>query len=170
MTIQTHNVYIAKPIADFVVSLGTDGRVASQGTLSKALSKDKKLAAEISQEQKQADKAEHTVDDTAVEADVAAPKTDGKLIVAEEISEGHVSWAARKLFSVILPIMHADGHANPVRLFFASLGGDSPFIFWSLFLGGMTLVRLLQSAQAWYLGYWAEQYETHDPADVNPLK
>lgn len=87
-------MYIAKPIADFVIALGTDGRVASQGTLSKALSKDKKLAAEINQEQKAADKAEHTVDQTTVEPEGEAQKSDGKLIVAEEISEGHVSWAA----------------------------------------------------------------------------
>lgn len=58
----------------------------------------------------------------------------------------------------------------PVRLYFASLGGDSPVIFWSLFLGGMTLVRLLQSFQAWYLGYWASQYETHDPAEVDAVR
>ncbi|KAI0344119.1 multidrug resistance-associated ABC transporter [Trametopsis cervina] len=145
----THNVYIARPIADYVVSLGTDGRIASQGTLSKALSNDKALAKEIEKEAKEADKAEHTIDDTVVEPE-AAPKSDGKLILDEEISEGHVGWPALKLY-------------------FLSLGGDSPIIFWSLFLGNMFMTRLLQSAQFWYLGYWAEQYETHDPSEVNPV-
>ncbi|KAI0697137.1 multidrug resistance-associated ABC transporter [Cytidiella melzeri] len=145
----THNVYIARPIADYVVSLGTDGRISSQGTLSKALSNDKALAKEIAKEEKVADKADHTVDDTVVEP-AAPPKSDGKLIVAEEISEGHVGWPALKLY-------------------FASLSGDSPIIFWSLFLGAMLMTRLMQTAQAWYLGYWAQQYEIHDPSEVNPV-
>ena len=54
-----------------------------------------------------------------------------------------------------------------VKLYFAALGGDSPIIFWSLFLGGMTLCRLIKTAQAWYLGYWARQYETHEPSEVD---
>lgn len=80
-----------------MVSLGTDGRIASLGTLSKALSKDKHLAAEVAEEQKATDKAEHTVDDTTVEP--SAPAKNGKLIVEEEMSEGHVSWSACKYLS-----------------------------------------------------------------------
>ncbi len=103
--LQTHNVHIAKPVADYVVAIGTDGRIASQGSLSKALSSNKKLAKEVAQEAKVADKAEHTVDDTA-DAGVKDPEVaqsseadkdaDGKLILDEEISEGHVGWPARK--------------------------------------------------------------------------
>ena len=44
---QTHNVSMASPIADFVVALGTDGRVISQGSIASALEHDKKLAAEV---------------------------------------------------------------------------------------------------------------------------
>lgn len=41
-------------------------------------------------------KAEHTVDEAEPGEETAAPKSDGKLIVEEEIQEGHVGWPARK--------------------------------------------------------------------------
>lgn len=59
---------------------------------------------------------------------------------------------------------------SPVKLYFAGLAGKSPVLFWSTFLGGMALVRLLQSVQVYYLGYWASQYETHDPSEVKPTR
>ena len=68
--LQTHNVAMASPIADFVVSLGTDGRVVSQGTLSKVLAKDDKLSKELAEERAEMEKAENEVD--AVEPDVVA--------------------------------------------------------------------------------------------------
>ena len=90
--LQTHNVAMASPVADFVVSLGTDGRVASQGSMSKVLAKDKGLSKEIDEENKVIEKAEHTVDDQQPVEE--SKKSDGKLIVAEEISVGHISWPA----------------------------------------------------------------------------
>lgn len=54
-----------------------------------------------------------------------------------------------------------------MKLYFSSLGGDSPIIFWSLFLGGMLLSAIVQTVQAWYLGFWAQQYELHDPSEVS---
>lgn len=93
---QTHNVHIARPIADFVVSLGTDGRIASQGSLSTALSVNKKLAHKVKEEMEEAGKDEEAIDEPTGEAAGGANKSDGKLIVAEEISEGHVGWPARK--------------------------------------------------------------------------
>jgi hypothetical protein len=68
--------------------------------LSKALSSDKTLAKEVAKEAKVADRAEHTVDDNAAEPEDTAPKSDGKLIVAEEISEGHVGWPACMYFTI----------------------------------------------------------------------
>ncbi|KAH9921468.1 P-loop containing nucleoside triphosphate hydrolase protein [Fomitopsis serialis] len=103
----THNVAMASPIADFVVSLGTDGRIASQGTLSKVLAKDKELSKEIEEENKEIEKAEHTVDDQ--QPNEEPKKSDGKLILSEEVSVGHI----------------------------------------------------------WFLGHWAQQYEEHDPSEVN---
>ena len=83
---------MASPLADFVVSLGRDGRVASRGTVSDALKKDKTLAKELA-EAARAIKDDEKKIDTKEPDDVAKP-TDGKLILAEEIAEGHVSWDA----------------------------------------------------------------------------
>jgi ABC-type transport system involved in cytochrome bd biosynthesis fused ATPase/permease subunit len=47
----THNVALTTPIADFVVSLGTDGRIISQGAPTDTLITDKALAEEIAHEQ-----------------------------------------------------------------------------------------------------------------------
>ena len=57
-----------------------------------------------------------------------------------------------------------------MRLYFANLGGDMPIVFWSLFLGGMFLTCLTETFQAWFLGYWASQYEKYDPSEVNVLE
>ena len=80
---------MASPLADFVVSLGTDGRIATQGTVSDALAKNKKLAEEVEIEEK-AIELDEVVDE--VEGDQEAPVAGkGKLVLAEEIEEGHVS-------------------------------------------------------------------------------
>ena len=88
---QTHNVAMTGQIADFVVSLGTDGRILSQGTMSKALATNKALTKELEAGKLELHKAEEMVDGEAPE--VREGKS-GKLIVAEEVAEGHVSWSA----------------------------------------------------------------------------
>lgn len=87
--LQTHNVAMVSPIADFVVSLGTDGTVSSQGSVSDALAKDSKLLQEAAKDQEVLEKTEEEVDGVAPEG---KPKeAEGKLIMAEEVEEGHVS-------------------------------------------------------------------------------
>lgn len=76
------------PIAQFVLSLRTDGRILSQGTVSQALSTDEALAQEEEQEKEIIEKAETEIDPQTEK------KPDGKLIVAENIAEGRVTWAA----------------------------------------------------------------------------
>jgi ABC-type glutathione transport system ATPase component len=90
---QTHNVAMASPIADFVVALGTDGRVTSQGSVADALKHDKRLRAALEKEKVVEEKAEEVIDEQAP-ADDNKKKSDGKLVVAEEIAEGHVRWPA----------------------------------------------------------------------------
>lgn len=87
---QTHNVALTSPIADFVVSIGLDGRVLSQGSVSDALKKDRVLAKEV-YEDKEALK-QHI--DEVPKLDSNEPKSDGKLILAEEIQIGKVKWSA----------------------------------------------------------------------------
>ncbi len=66
----------------------------STGSLSSALAKDKKLSAEVAKESKQLEEAEQEI--TEPKPNVAAQNSDGKLVVAEEISVGHVGWTARE--------------------------------------------------------------------------
>ena len=94
---KTHNVALTSSIADFVVSVGTDGRVHSQLSVSDALSTDNTLLKELEAEKEAIDKAEHEPDAEnsakATQVD-AAEYPHGKLIAAEEIAEGHVGWPA----------------------------------------------------------------------------
>jgi ABC-type transport system involved in cytochrome bd biosynthesis fused ATPase/permease subunit len=60
--LQTHNVAMTSPIADFVVSLGSDGRILSQGTMSKALATSKALTKELKANEAELHKVEETVD------------------------------------------------------------------------------------------------------------
>lgn len=90
---------MTSPIADFVVSLGTDGRVVSQGTFSAALKLNKALFAEVREEKKLLER-----DEKAAYSDASAfPRNEGngKLITAEEISEGRVSRSACELLFLL---------------------------------------------------------------------
>ncbi|KAH7918845.1 hypothetical protein BV22DRAFT_1100101 [Leucogyrophana mollusca] len=141
----THNVAMASSIAHFVVSLGSNGRIVSQGSIFDAIAKDDQLAAEVAKEQ---EVIEDVADAMDTEPEIKTEtKVDGKLVVAEEILEGHVSWTAFKLYLV-------------------GLGGHYPLIFWIVFLGLMGSTYLINTIQTWFLGYWASQYEVHPPSEV----
>ncbi|KAF8955959.1 ABC transporter type 1, transmembrane domain-containing protein [Flammula alnicola] len=95
------------PVADFIVSVGTDGRVKSRGTeMSLALARDPKLASE--------------------------GHADGKLVVAEEIVEGHVTWKS-------------------FRLLLASLAGDHPIAFFTVVMAALLLNEWTFTFQVWFL-------------------
>ena len=74
-----------------MVSLGQDGQILSQGTLSEALKFNKALIKEVKTEEAGVAKADETIDDVLPEIPEGKG---GKLIVKEEIAEGHVSWSA----------------------------------------------------------------------------
>ncbi|KAJ7225905.1 P-loop containing nucleoside triphosphate hydrolase protein, partial [Mycena pura] len=139
----THNVAMAKPVANYVVSMGVDGHIHSHGPISEALATDDVLAEELSKDQ-------IVLDKKTDEVDVAPPETkaDGKLIVAEEVEEGHVSW-------------------DSLKLYFKGLGGNHTLLFFTVFLAGLVLTELTQAAQTWFLGYWAGQYTDHPASEVN---
>ncbi|KAJ7625348.1 hypothetical protein DFH06DRAFT_1273238 [Mycena polygramma] len=129
----THNVAMAKPLAKYVISMGIDGHIHSHSSISEALATDDVLAQELSKDQEILEKK---VDEVDAPLPPAEKKTDGKLIVAEEIEEGHVSWHALKLY-------------------FKALGGNHALLFFGLFLTGIALTEISQTVQTWYLGYWA---------------
>jgi len=85
-----------------MVSLSNDGRVVSRGSIADVLLKDKKLLAEVEKAKAENAAEEQIIDHKLDEVDAAPPaemtsgrNTDGKLIIPEEIEEGHVSWSAR---------------------------------------------------------------------------
>lgn len=88
---QTHNIAMASPIADFVVSL-SDGHIVSQGSVSDALQKDARLVEEVKHEEEALELEEDV--EGGETADDGVKAKDGKLTVAEEIAVGHVSWPA----------------------------------------------------------------------------
>lgn len=136
---------MASPIAHFMISLGVDGRIVSQGSVSDALAQDKNLIAEVAKDSMAMEKVNEGVDCKEQKDQVA--KGDGKLTVAEEIQEGHVSWKALKLF-------------------FIGLGGAHPFLFWIVFLCGLLFTDVINSAQTWWLGFWASQYDRQKASEV----
>ncbi|VDC06815.1 unnamed protein product [Peniophora sp. CBMAI 1063] len=154
----THNVAMASPLADYVVSLGMDGSIASRGSVSDALAQDETLRADVEGQEEELAKDEEVLDnespgkpakDSADKKADSAPAKDGKLVLAEEVALGHVTWSA-------------------LNLFFSALGGEHSTLFWTGFLGLLALSQVLAAAQTWELGYWAEQYTLHtDPADVS---
>ncbi|EJD51853.1 ATP-binding cassette transporter [Auricularia subglabra TFB-10046 SS5] len=144
----THNVALVTDIAQYVISLSIDGRILSRGSITEALLKDKKLLAEVAKAQEENEIEGQVIDEPSPDEAApqqARPKQDGKLIVAEEIAEGHVSWAALSLY------LH-------------SLGG---VVFWIVFLVGMFGADITSVLQTYFLGYWASQYDrVDDPKDV----
>ncbi|KAF5338427.1 hypothetical protein D9758_012247 [Tetrapyrgos nigripes] len=140
----THNVALARPIASFVVAM-KDGRIESQGTVADALRKDHVLSAEAKENEQILKRSDQEIDHHPPSDD---PKGDGKLIAAEEIEEGHVSWPA-------------------VKMYFSGLGGSYPWIFCIACVLASLMVELLNTSQTYFLGYWTTQYdERDDPSEV----
>lgn len=79
-------------MADFIVSLGHDGRILSQGTLSEVLKSNKALLSETNAEREGVAEVSKTADGVLPEIHQGKG---GKLIAAEEIAEGHVGFQAR---------------------------------------------------------------------------
>ncbi|KZV64707.1 P-loop containing nucleoside triphosphate hydrolase protein [Peniophora sp. CONT] len=142
----THNVALVGPISDYVVAFGSDGAIVARGSYKEVLAKDRELAQEAAQEEEILAKANEDIEEPE---NLNAPETkaDGKLIVKEEIAEGHVS-------------LHA------LKLFWTALGGKHPVAFWATFFGGIFGYHVLASSQSFWLGRWAEAYRRPDPVDV----
>ncbi len=149
---QTHNVAMASPLADFVVSIGVDGRIASQGSVSEALAKDSKLAEEFKHEEEAIELDENE------DVDEVAGTTDGKLIVAEEIEVGHVSLGACMFFSSFLVDGVSFADLDLVMLFLRAVGGKWPILFWVHYLGSDGMSEICDALEMWWLGWWAQQY------------
>ncbi|KAG9090552.1 hypothetical protein FRC07_012081, partial [Ceratobasidium sp. 392] len=130
--IVTHNVEMVGEVADFVLSLGPNGRVAAQGSVAEVLQSNPKLRLDPGKGNQDTKQDERTKDDK----DTTKP-TDGKLTVAEEVAEGHVGWPAMKLF-------------------FLAFGGPA---FWLAYVLGFAAADVISLLQIYWLGIWARAYE-----------
>ncbi|KII86823.1 hypothetical protein PLICRDRAFT_700101 [Plicaturopsis crispa FD-325 SS-3] len=133
----THNVAMVSPIARFVVTLGKDGKIASHGSVDHVLADDTAFFLEAQKNEADLERVEQSSDYSGLEE--TKQEADGKLTVPEEIAEGHVSMDAFTLFT-------------------SAAGGTHPYFFWLAVLGGVILTNAADTAQVWWLGYWAKQY------------
>ncbi|KZS96509.1 P-loop containing nucleoside triphosphate hydrolase protein [Sistotremastrum niveocremeum HHB9708] len=143
----THNVLLCKPIADYVISLGRNGTIVSQGTVDEALKKNASVKNEAEVEAAALEKEEEVKVAQGSDGDVdepGIPTEGGKLIVAEEMAVGHVTWAS-------------------VRLYISSVGGP---LFFAVFVLGYTVWVLLEVLGTWFYGYWSSQYEQKEAREV----
>ncbi|KAG8799885.1 hypothetical protein FRC16_004195 [Serendipita sp. 398] len=138
---------MVSPVSKYVVAVGLDGRISSKGTLEQALATDAKLREELNKEKEIIEKGAEVVDAPVVETKKEEKSTQGKLIVAEEVALGRVSWSALKMY-------------------LSSLGG---FTFWVCFVSGFLLADIMSVIQTFWLGYWASQYEHHPSNEINVL-
>lgn len=77
-----------------------------------------------------------------------ANKNDGKLVLAEEIKEGHLTWRSFKLL-------------------LSGIGGKRPILFFTAWIIVLFIADFINIGRAWYLGYWGSQYEIHAPSEVD---
>ncbi|TDL20540.1 P-loop containing nucleoside triphosphate hydrolase protein [Rickenella mellea] len=129
----THNVALTSSIADFVITLGKNGRVADHGSISDILQNDAKLRAAFEKEKALTEKIdvyEEGKDDEEVK------KSAGKLVVPEEKQMGRVERAA-------------------LMLFFQGFGNG---VFWFITLFSKILTTVLQIARPVWIAYWSSQY------------
>ncbi|KAF5375060.1 hypothetical protein D9758_000106 [Tetrapyrgos nigripes] len=145
----THNVALAGPIADFVVSVGSDGRVVGRKSVKEAIVQDKALQLEAKKDEEMLARANEDID-----AESRLPGTaksndseTGKLVIAEEKESGHVSWSA-------------------IFMYFNALAGNHRIFFNGCFVVTMMISNLAINTQTYYLGYWASQYEDRPASQV----
>lgn len=141
---QTHNVALAGPVAEYIVALGLDGTIVTRHNEVTSFTKVEEVLAENIDNTTEASHGEHAVKPapTAV--------TDGKLIMAEEIAHGHITWKS-------------------IKLLLAGLAGKRPSLFALLWIGGLVAFEAINIFSPWFLGVWGSQYEKHAPSDVNLL-
>uniref|UniRef100_A0A0W0F5R1 P-loop containing nucleoside triphosphate hydrolase protein n=1 Tax=Moniliophthora roreri TaxID=221103 RepID=A0A0W0F5R1_MONRR len=140
----THNLALTAPLADYVVSVDLEGRVTAEQT---SIDKNAHLQEEIKKDEDHLQKAD---DEKLLAGSPAEEKRqkNGKLIVDEEKEDGRVRWST-------------------VAMYFRSLTGNYPFLYYTCFFVPMVLSNASVIMQTWYLGYWSSEYENHHPSEVN---
>jgi len=162
-TFQTHNVALTEPVADFIVAVGRDGHVNALGKdISALATEDKKFAKELKKEQEQVKQAleleaegsssatiEGTLDSNLADAgsrDATKNGVRGKLVVAEDMAMGRVSW-------------------KTLRLYIFNLS-RFPLFFLFSWMALITLIQGMLVFSIYFLGKWGDEYDRNDPEDI----
>jgi hypothetical protein len=124
--------------------VGLDGVVQEVSDISEVTDMDGDFGTEIEKEQDEIEVVKEVID----QVNKGEDKADVKLILAEEIVEGHVSWKA-------------------IKLFLKALGGNLLFFFMTIWVGGQFLKEGLVMFSVWFLGFWGKQYQEHNPTEVS---
>ncbi|KAJ3743110.1 P-loop containing nucleoside triphosphate hydrolase protein [Lentinula detonsa] len=131
--IVTHNVRLVEPLASVVISM-KDGQVHDFRSSSPVPTKNLHQALRINPDK----------DDNPTPK--GERKSDGKLVVPEEIKEGHISGNSSEAFSF-------------VKLYTSAAGGQHAILYFTVLLAMMFVTQLTGVVQTWFLGYWSSQYE-----------
>ena len=138
---ETHNVALAISVAQHVVSIDQYGTVRSHGV---------ENFANVQTLYSEGEHGLRTVVEEVNPAIKKASPSDGKLVIAEEIAKGRVTWKSMKLY-------------------FSGLGGDYPLMFFLIWISVTFLTDWVNTFQVWFLGYWGSKYENHIPSEVDPI-
>ena len=137
---------MVSPVADFVVDMGSDGRILSQGSLSNALAHDAKLLKELQQEQEEIAKAKQELDKETPDDD-KAKQSAGKLVVEEETELGHVGLKASKYRGALTRCLDVlTYYFVPVWLYLGNVS-KQPAIFWFIYIGLWCVRHLITNVQ-----------------------
>ncbi|KAJ3991391.1 hypothetical protein F5050DRAFT_1548971, partial [Lentinula boryana] len=128
--IVTHNVRLVEPLVSVVISM-KDGQVHDFHSSSPVPTKNLHQTLHISP-----DKDDLTNNPTLK----GEQKSDGKLVVPEEIKEGHIS-------------------GDSIKLYTLAAGGQHAILYFTVLLVMMLVTQLTGVVQTWFLGYWSSQYE-----------
>ncbi|KAI0066587.1 hypothetical protein BV25DRAFT_1403282 [Artomyces pyxidatus] len=143
----THNVALASPIAEYVVSLGLNGTIATCGSVSDAIAMDETLRIELAKEVEVVAEDDKKID--VEEPDDVSKSSNGKLIVTEEVARGHITW-------------------DSMKLFLSNVSGRYRILFWTVFTGAALLFQIAMVSLVWWMGHWGEQYDlTDDPSEIS---
>ncbi|KAF8876196.1 P-loop containing nucleoside triphosphate hydrolase protein [Gymnopilus junonius] len=140
----THNIALLAPLADFIVTINSNGTIQARGSeIEKVLEQDSALALEVENERQKLGNAKETADDQT-----RKPEKSGKLVVTEEIAQGRVTWQS-------------------INLLISALGGDHLVLFFTTWVLIIVAGQWVDTFQVWFLGAWGSQYEVHPPSEVN---
>ncbi len=107
-------------MADFVVSV-KDGRISAQGSASDVLGKTESLKDEAMKDEQSLEKGAQEIDSPADK------KPSRKLIIAEEMDDGHVGWSARTCTSARGFLVSYFGQFNSISMRWAEIMSGSTF-------------------------------------------